>query len=92
MTDLSTSWRVLAVGAILVLVALAGICRVAALLRTSLSMLGILRREHARRSFGPDDFAGGWAWYLYRASGWFIGMAAALLLLLLVTRIFGRMT
>ena len=92
MSDPETSWRVIAVGAILVLIGLAGLCRLVGLLRTQLSLLAILRREHTRHVLEPADFDGRWAWHLHRAAAWFMWAAAGLLLLLLVTRILGRVS
>lgn len=91
MSDPATSWRVVAVAAILCLIGLAGISRLVGLLRTQMSLLAILRREHTRRELAPEDFDGRWAWHLHRAAAWFMWAAGGLLLLLLVTRILGRM-
>ena len=91
MSDLAASWRLVAVCAIVVLIGLAGICRLVGLSRTPLSLLGILRREHTRRELRPEDFDGRWAWQLHQAATWFMWAAAGLLLLLLVTRILGRL-
>ena len=90
MNDSASSWRIIAVCAIVVLVGLAGLFHLVALLRTQFSMMGILRREHAGQKLAPEDFDAGWAWYLYRLSAWLMIAAAGLVLLLLVTRVLSR--